>query len=86
MMNTLCDRLMAFVNETLLSTQSDAGAGPEDELLLSGLLDSIAIMRLVGFIETDLELPVPPEDVTLENFSSVRAIAQFLESQAASGA
>ena len=83
-MNTLSDRLMAFVNETLLSTQSDAG--PEDELLLSGLLDSIAIMRLVGFIETDLQLPVPPEDVTLENFSSVRAIAQFLESHAASGA
>jgi len=74
--------LTTFISDDLLQRGPDGPVGETEDLLFSGLLDSIAVMRLVGFIETDLGLSVPPEDVTLENFSSINAIAQYLEARA----
>ena len=39
-----------------------------EDLLLSGLLDSLGVMRLVAYLEMDLEVAVPPEDVTIDEY------------------
>lgn len=49
--------------------------------MISGLVDSIGVMRLVGFIEKNLEITIPPKDVTLENFGNVNTIVSYLDSQ-----
>ncbi len=74
------------MRETLrhyLSTEllvGHAGELTDDEnLLLSGLVDSIAVMRFIAFIEERFELTVPPEDVTIENFSTIQRIASYLQ-------
>lgn len=74
--------LTTFISDDLLQRGPDGPVGASDDLLFSGLLDSIAVMRLVGFIETDLGASIPPEDVTLENFASIDAIARYLEARA----
>lgn len=51
----------------------------DDDLLSSGLVDSLGVMRLIHFLEERYRVSVPPEDVTLENFMTVRAIAGYLE-------
>jgi acyl carrier protein len=77
-MEALIDTLTIFISEKLLMREDGARLAADEDLLVSGLLDSIGVMRLVGFIETDLNQPVPPEDVTLENFSTVRAMVDYL--------
>ncbi|MBT8103721.1 MAG: acyl carrier protein [Gammaproteobacteria bacterium] len=64
----------------------DAGCsiGVDDELLLDGVLDSLAVMRLVAFLEANTGTAIPPEDVTLENFRSIGAIAAYLDQPSAS--
>lgn len=79
-------KLTSFVNDELLMRSADDAIGVDEDLLMSGLLDSIAVMRLVGYIEDGLNVAVPPEDVTLENFSSVAAISQFLSALPATDA
>ncbi len=79
-------KLTSFVNDELLMRSADDAIGVDEDLLMSGLLDSIAVMRLVGYIEDGLNVAVPPEDVTLENFSSVAAISQFLRALPATDA
>jgi len=54
----------------------------DQELLLSGLLDSLGVMRLAGYLEAECSISVPPEDVILENFSSLRKINTYLQSRA----
>lgn len=49
-----------------------------DDLLLSGLLDSVAVMSLVTFVEDTFDVRVPPEDVTIEHFRSVDTIGTYL--------
>ena len=50
-----------------------------DDLLLSGLVDSIGVMRLVAFLEQTYAVRVPPQDLTVTNFTSVEAIDDYLE-------
>ena len=50
-----------------------------EDLLLSGLVDSMGVMRLVAFMEEEFNLSIPPQDVTIENFSSLDTLADYLE-------
>jgi acyl carrier protein len=72
------NKLLAFINERILS-EKGVTVGPEDELLLDGYLDSMAIFNLVYFIENSFGLPVPAQDITIENFRSVHVISEYLE-------
>lgn len=75
-------KLITFIQSELLNDQQSITA--EEDLLISGLVDSIGVMRLVGFIEKKLETTIPPKDVTLENFGNVNTIVSYLDSQTAS--
>ena len=50
---------------------------PSDDLVLAGL-DSIGFVRLVEFLETEFGVKIPPEQVTLERFGTVEAVAAYL--------
>ena len=69
------DPIRTFIVENLLSGKDVAD---DDDLLLSGLLDSMSVMRLVLHLETALGVKVPPEDVVIENFTSIETIAAYL--------
>ena len=71
--------LIQYINEQLLKNKASIDA--EDELLLSGILDSLAVMNLVSTVEKLIGKPIPALDVTLENFSSVSTILHYLEAQ-----
>jgi acyl carrier protein len=49
-----------------------------DDLLASGILDSLGILQLVAFIEERFKVRVADEDVVYENFYSIGAMANYL--------
>jgi len=51
---------------------------PTDDLLASGLLDSMAVVTLVGYLEQQLGRRIPDTDITVENFVSVENICTYL--------
>ena len=69
--------LLRFVNEEILAGIS-AAVGAEDEIVLDGTLDSLGVTRLIGFVEEEYQIAIPPEDVTIENFRTIRTIAGYL--------
>jgi acyl carrier protein len=71
------DHVINFINNELLAERG-ISVGLDDELLLNGHLDSMAIFQLVAFIETDLGLTVPAQDITVENFRTAAIISQYL--------
>ncbi len=71
--------LIKFVQDELLT--SSQSITPEQDLLISGIVDSLGVMRLVTHIESQWDITIPPEDVTLENFSTVNNIVDYLESK-----
>lgn len=73
------EALKRYVNEEILGDGQDCIDTYEDDILMTGLVDSIGVMRLVAFIQDSFEVDVPPEDVTIESFRSVAAISDYLE-------
>ena len=71
------DKLIGFITAELLLDENYE-LGPDDELLLDGLIDSIGATRLVVFVETTWALSVAAQDVTVENFGSVDQIARYI--------
>lgn len=53
----------------------------EQDLLLSGMLDSISVMRLISWLENNYHISVPAEDVLIEHFGSLNQIKQYLDTR-----
>jgi acyl carrier protein len=51
----------------------------DEDLLSSGILDSLSILRLVAFVEEKFGIRVPDEDVVYDNFQSINALADYLQ-------
>lgn len=69
------DSLREFVNE---SRQPLPPVTDLDEPLR---MDSLSMMRLVAFLESDLGFVVDDEQLVLENFENLRAIGRMLDGQ-----
>ena len=52
---------------------------PDTDLLLTGLVDSLGVVEIVGWIEDRLGLTVDPADVVLEHFQTVRLMLDYLD-------
>ena len=76
-------QVRSFIAEDLgrdVRSVSDA-----ESLLEAGILDSMGVMSLVGFIEERFKVTVPDDEMMPENFDSIEAIAAFVERRRSNG-
>lgn len=57
------------------------GVGDTESLLEAGVIDSMAVLELVGYIEQRYSITVGDDDMMPENFDTIEAIAAFIESR-----
>ncbi len=74
----LTQKLTAYILSDVLTDSTQTKLAPEDDLLEDGLVDSLGVMRLIAFIDEEFGFAVPPQDVTVDSFMSVNAIAEYL--------
>ncbi|MDX1364339.1 MAG: amino acid adenylation domain-containing protein [Arenibacter latericius] len=55
--------------------------GPKENLLESGIIDSIGMAKLIEFLEAEFEIKVPAEDMNMENFMSIESIVQYISNK-----
>jgi len=72
------DELTRFVAERLLQDRS-AIIDPSESLLDRGAIDSVGLLNLITFLETQTGIRVPEEEMVPENFESVVAIEGFVQ-------
>ena len=53
----------------------------DEDLLSSGLIDSLGILTLVSFMEEQFAIEIPSEDVVYENFHSIESLSHYLENR-----
>ena len=69
-------RILAFVRQELLGPETSVDR--YDELLSDGTLDSVAVLRLVDFLEKEFRLKIQPSDFLIENFKNVAVLADYV--------
>lgn len=58
---------------------NSAGAISYDRsLIASGIIDSLAVLRILEFLEKRFDVQFDPEDLTGENFDSISAMAALV--------
>lgn len=57
------------------------GLDADTPLVTSGLVDSAGVLEVVDFLETRFGVRIADEDVKLENFDSVAALAALVASR-----
>ena len=70
--------LIEFVKNEVMRNKN-AKLDENEDLLSAGILDSLAILQLVAYIEDQFGIKVPDEDVVFENFQSINALTSYLE-------
>lgn len=72
--------LLDYIQQQLL-TEPDLELSAEEDLLGSGLVDSIGMVKLIAFIEKEFEISIPPQDMIIENFMTVEYIHHYVEAR-----
>jgi len=57
-----------------------------DNLTQNGVVDSLAIFRVIMFLEDTFGIRVPDEEILTENFESVEGIERFVDAKLAAKA
>jgi acyl carrier protein len=70
--------LIEFIKNEVMRNKN-AKLDENEDLLSAGILDSLAILQLVAFIEDRFGIKIPDEDVVFENFQSINALVNYLE-------
>jgi acyl carrier protein len=70
--------LIEFIKNEVMRNKN-AKLDENEDLLSAGILDSLAILQLVAFIEDQFGIKIPDEDVVFENFQSINALTAYLE-------
>lgn len=82
----IIERTRAYIVENFLYMRRDFVFGPTDSLLERGIVDSMGVMELVAFIESEFGVTVGDDDVTEQNLGTLQAIGQFVASRLGRGA
>jgi acyl carrier protein len=69
--------VVAFIRDELGEAEVTS-LSMEDNLLTSGLVDSVGILRLIGHLERRLGVKVPPQELVPENFRTIRTMSRFM--------
>ena len=69
-----------FVMENLARKKNIYQVNDDDNLIESGIIDSMGIMQLVSYLEGAFAVKVKDEDIVPDYFESINAISTYIES------
>lgn len=67
-----------FIKDELLQKDSSIHLTPEFPLLEGGVIDSVSLQRLVGFVEDEFDIIITDQFMEPASFSSISAISNLV--------
>lgn len=77
-MNDIELSLANFIATSLREGKPELNLSAEDNLLESGVIDSMGVMEIATFIEESYGAHIEDDEITLENFSTLSSIAMLV--------
>ena len=73
------EALTRFIQDEIVMDEVEVDN--ETDLLLSGAVDSLGVIRITHWMEEQTGVTVDPGDVTLENFQTVAKMTAYLDAR-----
>jgi len=74
--NDTAGQIKAFIL-TKFPLAGKKGLKNTDSLLESGIVDSLGILEIVGFLEKEFGIAISDDELVPENFESIESLAKF---------
>ncbi len=71
-------RIKGFLVEHFPSARKHP-LGDDDHLLANGILDSLGVLDLVGYLEQEFGITVADDDLVPEHFETLRRLTSFVQ-------
>jgi len=71
-------KIRQFIMDELITDGSSIELTDSMALIDSGIIDSLGIMALLGFLEENFSIQISGEDLIPDNFSSISTISDFV--------
>jgi len=72
-------KLIEFIKKDLAQGKGVSNMSETDNLVDADVMDSLAIMKLILFLEEEFQIKIGDEDMALENFTSVESIYNLVQ-------
>lgn len=76
------ETIRSFIMTEILAEQGQIVLADTDPLIDSGIIDSLGIMALMGFLEEKFSIRISGDDLVPENFESVTKISVLVAHKA----
>lgn len=73
----ILSQVRAFVTREFLYMRPDFALGDDDSLLKGGVVDSMGVLEVLGFLEETFGVRPNDDEITEANLGSLRAITRF---------
>ena len=70
-----------YILNELVQDKQHADLSDSDQLIENGVIDSLGIIKLIGFLEDNLSIQVGDDELIPENFASVETISALVDSK-----
>jgi D-alanine--poly(phosphoribitol) ligase subunit 2 len=78
------DVIRAKVQEIAKGLGKDARKVTDTDVLpQTGVLDSAAILELILWVETEFDIEIDQQELSLDNFGTIRRMTEFIEARRA---
>src|ERR1051326_1552252 len=71
------NKIREFILRNLYYAE-DSYIGDDDSFLETGVIDSMGVMELVTFIQSEFGVVAAQQEIVVENFDSIRKLADFV--------
>jgi acyl carrier protein len=75
--------LREFIRETSLELRPEVRFSDDDDLIDTGVIDSLAFVELIEMIQDRFDIAVRDSDIVEENFCSITAMANYIRGRRA---
>jgi len=76
--NTIGTQIQSFMVRTFPAARKRA-INENVQLLESGIIDSLGVLDVVAFLEKSFMIKISDDELTPENFASIKRLAEFVE-------
>jgi acyl carrier protein len=75
------EQVREFVIENFMYMRKVKTIGDDESLLRTGVISSLGMMEVVDWVESTFDVSVDPDEITEQNFDTLRGIAAFVASK-----
>jgi len=73
----MTDIIIQYIKKEILN-DPDTTLTAQDDLLGSGLVDSMGFVRIIAFLEEEYDITIPPTDMVIEHFMNIEAMSNYV--------